>query len=85
LKQSDAQELLAEIDALYEEGVDLLSADPEATQRNVKLLTAAAFFLNVWLLERYGGHPGEDRGADLLEQIVAAPFQTSPNRSLERR
>lgn len=76
MRPSDAQQLLTQIDALLQVGVDLLSADPETTRKNIRLLAAAASFLNIWLLERYGGHPGEDRGADLLEQIVAAPFQT---------
>jgi len=76
VSQSDLVELLKEIDALLREGIDLSSSDAEGTQRVVRLLAAAACYLNQWLLGEYGGHPGEDRGMDLLEQIIAAPFQT---------
>jgi prophage maintenance system killer protein len=76
VSQNDIAALLAEIDALLREGIDLSSSEPEFTVRIVKLLSAAARYLNLWLLDRYGGHEGEDRGSDLLEQVVAAPFQT---------
>jgi hypothetical protein len=76
VSQSDLLELLDEIDALLREGIDLSSSDAEGTLRVVNLLAAAACYLNQWLLSEYGGHAGEDRGIDLLEQIVAAPFQT---------
>jgi len=74
--KDDAREILREINFLLREGVDPFSSEPEATLRTVRLLAASAAYLNRWLLDTYGGHPGEDRGMELLEQIVAAPFQT---------
>jgi len=76
LKQADAEQLLREIDALLREGVDFVSPDSDTTVRNVKLLAGAAYYMNIALLEQYGGHPGEDRGRELVEQIVAAAFQS---------
>ncbi len=46
------------------------------------MLTTAAQTLNVYALVRAGGHPGENRGTELLEQVVAAPFQTFEGQEL---
>lgn len=82
MKQADAENLLGEIDALLTEGVDLLSADSDTTVRNVRLLAAAAHYLNIALLEQFGGHPADDRGGELVEQIVGAAFQTFESEEL---
>lgn len=42
----------------------------------MKLLAGAAYYLNVALLEQYGGHPADDRGSELVEQIIGSAFQT---------
>jgi hypothetical protein len=52
VSQNDISALLAEIDALLREGIDLSSSEPESTVRIVKLLSAAARYPNLWLLER---------------------------------
>ena len=54
----------------------LTPAQTDATVRAVKLLTAAACFLNRWFLQEYGGHAGADRGTDLVEAVVGAAFQS---------
>jgi death-on-curing protein len=51
-------------------------ADLETTGWKIQLLCAAAECLNVQAVMLAGGHPGEHRGRELIEQVVAAPFQT---------
>lgn len=76
MQQRDPQSLLHEIDFLLRGEIDLFSSDTETTLRCVRLLSAAAEYLNQWLMEKYGGHGGDHRGAELIEQIVGAAFQT---------
>jgi death-on-curing protein len=61
---------------LPKEYMDLTASDDESLGRVVKFLCAGAQYSQQWLLARYGGHPGSDRGLELLEQVIAAPFQT---------
>lgn len=76
MRANDLARLLREIDRLIREGIDFGAADTDSITRQVRLLTAAACHMNERLLERYGGHPGDNRGAELVEQVVGAAFQT---------
>jgi death-on-curing protein len=75
VKPGEGSDLLAEVRGLLEARVDWDASDLETTLSKVRLLTTAAAYLNGRLLEIYGGHRGEGRGLDLVEQIVGAAFQ----------
>jgi prophage maintenance system killer protein len=72
----DLERILQVIDSLIREGVAFGPSDSNATIRQVRLLTSAACLMNERLIARYGGHPGDNRGVDLVEQVVGAAFQT---------
>lgn len=59
-----------------EEPVDFTRTDPEATAAKVRLLSAAATYFNVLAVTDFGGRPGPVRQEGLVEQVVAAAFQT---------
>jgi death-on-curing protein len=75
VRADDIERLLQEIDGLIREEF-ALEAGSDETIRRVRLLTAAACLLNERALASYGGHPGENRGIELVEQVVAAAFQS---------
>src|SRR5437660_245794 len=68
--------LRATLQIIAQEPYAISDTDLETTLWKIRLLTTAAEYLNVYSLVRAGGHPGENRGKELLEQVVAAPFQT---------
>src|SRR5437868_13877480 len=68
--------LLATLRLVAQEPYEIHATDLETTLWKVRLLTIVAQTCNVYALVRAGGHPGESRGNELLEQVVAAPFQT---------
>lgn len=55
---------------------DFARADPQATLRNVRLLTAAAVYFNTLAVGDFGGRLGPTRGLHLVEQVIGAAFQT---------
>jgi death on curing protein len=73
---NEQSRLLSTLRLVAQEPYDISKTDLETTLWKVRLLTVASQYLNVYALAKVGGHPGENRGSDLLEQIVAAPFQT---------
>lgn len=76
MRADDIERLLQEIDSLIREHAAPEAPDTDVTVLQVRLLTAAACLLNERALGSYGGHPGENRGIDLVEQVVGAAFQT---------
>jgi death-on-curing protein len=58
------------------EPVDFARTDPEATASKVRLLSAAAIYFNVLVITEFGGRAGPVRQEGLVEQVVAAAFQT---------
>ncbi|MGH2617589.1 MAG: type II toxin-antitoxin system death-on-curing family toxin, partial [Thermomicrobiales bacterium] len=56
--------------------VDFTRTDPEATAAKVRLLTAAAVYFNLLAVTEFGGRSGPVRQQGLVEQIVAAAFQS---------
>src|SRR5215203_11179 len=76
MAEANPSHLLGEIDQILREGVDWNATDTETTLRKVKLLSTVACYLNERLLDLYGGHAGDIRGVDLVEQVAGAAFQT---------
>ena len=68
--------LLQRLQFRLTEPVDFARADPETTTAKVRLLSAAAIYFNVLAVIEFGGRPGPIRQPGLVEQIVAAAFQS---------
>jgi prophage maintenance system killer protein len=68
--------LLARLHWRLAEAVDFTRTDPETTAARVRLLSAAAIYFNVLAVTEFGGRPGPVRQQGLVEQVVAAAFQT---------
>ena len=56
--------------------VDFTSLDPAVTLWTVRFLTYTAIYFNVLVVADFGGRAGGMRGQHLVEQVVAAAFQT---------
>jgi death on curing protein len=68
--------LLAQLEFRLAEPVDFARVDEQNTTAKVRLLPAAAVYFNVLAVSEFGGRPGPVRQAGLVEQVVAAAFQT---------
>src|SRR5438128_2449365 len=68
--------LLGKLELILQEPLDFGRTDPETTARKVLLLSAAATYFNTLALTDYGGRIGPERAPGLVEQVVAAAFQT---------
>jgi death-on-curing protein len=68
--------LLGRIAFVLQEPVDFSRTDAEGRLAQVRLLTAAATYLNVMAVADFGGRLGTARAEGLVEQVVAAAFQT---------
>jgi death-on-curing protein len=64
------------VDVLLQAPLDFAQTDPETTARKVALLTAVAAYFNMLALTEFGGRVGAERQPGLVEQVVAAAFQT---------
>src|SRR5438132_8430344 len=69
-------DLLARIRFILAQPFDFARTDSEATAIKVRLLSAAAAYFNVLAVSDFGGRPGPARHEGLVEQVVAAAFQT---------
>jgi len=56
--------------------LDFTRIDSETTVAKVRILSAAAVYFNVLVVTEFGGRPGPVRQEGLVEQVVAAAFQT---------
>ena len=77
--EDDEPELSGLLDRLVfslREPIDFTQSDPNATLAQVGLLTAAAISFNVLVVTDFGGRSGPAREEGLVEQVVAAAFQT---------
>jgi len=54
----------------------LTRSDVEAMADKVHLLTSTAIQMNAFVVAKYGGHGGSVRAPGLVEQVIAAAFQT---------
>jgi len=68
--------LLTRLTIVLQQPVDFARTYTETTLIKIRLLTAAATYFNVLAISDYGGRSGPVRGEGLVEQAVAAAFQT---------
>jgi len=69
-------DLLTRIQVLLREPIDFTKTDSDTTLAKVRLLTAAASYFNILAVADFGGRSGPARAEGLVEQVVAAAFQT---------
>jgi death-on-curing protein len=69
-------DLLGRVVFALREPLDLSRTDPETTSALVRVLTAAAVSFNALVVSDFGGRAGPARGEGLVEQVVAAAFQS---------
>ena len=68
--------LLAQLQVRLSEPINFTSANPKETAGKVRLLSAAAIYFNVLAISEYGGRLDPVRQEGLVEQGIAAAFQT---------
>src|SRR5947207_9312461 len=78
MRDDDARlsDLLNRIQLMLAGPFDFTRTDSDATAVKVRLLSAAAVYFNVLAISDFGGRPGPARAEGLVEQVVAAAFQT---------
>jgi death-on-curing protein len=69
-------ELLERLPSTPEERALVIRSDHDAIALVVELLTAAAYWLNAAAIGDFGGRLGPARERGLVEQVIAAAFQT---------
>jgi death-on-curing protein len=69
-------DLLSRLPFALQEPVDFTQDDTQTTHAKVRLLTAAATYFNLLVVSEFGGRLGAARAPGLVEQVVAAAFQT---------
>lgn len=74
--EASLRELLDRLRFVLREPISFTREDRETTLRKVRLLTAAATYFNVLAVSDFGGRSGAVREDGLVEQVVAAAFQT---------
>ena len=72
----DLAALLARITIVLQRPIDFTQTDTETTLVKIRLLTAAATYFNVLAVSDYGGRIGPVPAEGLVEQAIAAAFQT---------
>jgi prophage maintenance system killer protein len=68
--------ILARISIVLQQPIDFTQTDTETTIAKIRLLTATATYFNTVAVGDYGGRIGPVRAEGLVEQAVAAAFQT---------
>jgi death-on-curing protein len=68
--------LLSRIQLILAEPFDFTRTDSDAIAIKVRLLTAVATYFNILSVSDFGGRSGPARDKGLVEQVVAAAFQT---------
>lgn len=64
------------IDADISGGINFSQRDTETTLGNIEHLVQAAHILNMLSIADFGGKQGAERGEGLVEQVIAAAFQS---------
>ena len=72
----DLTELLDSIRLFLAQPLDFSSTDPDTTEAKVRIFTVAAYYFNILAIAEFGGRPGAPRARGLVEQVVAAAFQS---------
>jgi hypothetical protein len=67
---------IEEVLDLFPTSLDLTSPSDEQLPEIVDVLTKVAICTNMWAVHEFGGRLGPSRGNALVEQVVAAAFQT---------
>jgi death on curing protein len=67
---------IEEVLDLFPASLDLTSPSDEQLPEIVDVLTKVAICTNMWAVHEFGGRVGPSRGNALVEQVVAAAFQT---------
>ncbi|MCC7106155.1 MAG: Fic family protein [Chloroflexi bacterium] len=65
-----------QIEFLLNEPIDFAATDSDSIRARVRILSAAASYFNVLAVREFGGRGGLARDERLVEQVVAAAFQT---------
>jgi prophage maintenance system killer protein len=74
--ESALSDLLDRLRFVLREPIDFGRTDSRTTVDKVRLLTAAATYFNVLAVSDFGGRSGAVRAEGLVEQVIAAAFQT---------
>lgn len=74
--RSRQAELLGQLRFVLNEPVDFTRTGSESTPGKVRLLAAAATCFNILTVSEHGGRLGPIREPGLVEQVIAAAFQT---------
>lgn len=69
-------DLLDQIQFYLAQPLDFTKTDSDTILVKVRILTAAAYYFNILALREFGGRAGTARDHGLVEQVVAAAFQT---------
>jgi|GEM_PF-1930364 death-on-curing protein len=73
---SPLSDLLNMLRITLQEPIDFRRTDTDATMAKVRVLAAAATYLNIIAIGEFGGRAGAVRAQGLVEQVVGAAFQT---------
>jgi prophage maintenance system killer protein len=68
--------VLPRLTVILQQPIDFTRADTETSLAKIRLLTAVASYFNILAISDYGGRGGPVRGEGLVEQAIAAAFQT---------
>jgi len=74
--EASLRDLLDRVRFVLCEPIDFPRTDPRTTRDKVGLLTAAATYFKVLAVSDFGGRTGAVRAEGLVEQVIAAAFQT---------
>jgi death on curing protein len=74
--EPDLEHLLHRLTIVMQQPVDFARTDTDTTVIKIRLLTAAASYFNILAVSDFGGRIGPVRGEGLVEQAIAAAFQT---------
>ena len=75
-EQQSLEAILQELLRLFSGSLDLAQTSDQALPEIVSTLTAVATSVNLLSISRLGGRRGPERGKGLIEQVLAAAFQT---------
>lgn len=74
--RDNLEAVLGRIKIVLQQPIDFARTDTETTLVKIRLLAAAATYFNILAVSDYGGRIGPVRAEGLVEQAIAAAFQT---------
>src|SRR6266508_552501 len=69
-------DLLSQVRFYLQQPLDFQATDTQTTVAKVRVLAAAAVYFNALAVTDFGGRGGPVRAPGMVEQVVAAAFQT---------